>query len=387
MISTMKTEPIKLFNPAFGSKLVTYILDLEHLRKLRIASTTHPKVFLQLKRLFHILESVGSARIEGNNTTLAEYLEMQEEDKSSSPINEDYKEIQNIEEALRYIEDCGTDRPIDEMFLRELHTIVVKDLFTGPGGEGDRNAGSYRKGSVVINRSPHIPPDALLVPDLMQELLDFINRPDESQFDLIKVAQAHHRFVWIHPFANGNGRTVRLFTYAMLIRAGFRVDVAGRIVNPTAIFCSNRDEYYHYLGEADTGTDEGMEHWCTYVLSGLLEEIKKVNQLTDYEFLHKSILLPAIDDAWSNGRLSQENARALALVAEKQVVMSGDLRSIYSNLSEGSLSRKVRALVELGLLTPEKENGRKYVLSFANRYMMPSITKMLSAEGFLPDSL
>ena len=130
----MKTEPIKLFNPAFGSKLVTYILDLEHLCKLRIASTTHPKVFLQLKRLFHILESVGSARIEGNNTTLAEYLEMQEEDKSSSPINEDYKEIQNIEEALRYIEDCGTDHPIDEMFLRELHTIVVKDLYTCPGG-------------------------------------------------------------------------------------------------------------------------------------------------------------------------------------------------------------------------------------------------------------
>lgn len=387
MISTMKTEPIKLFNPAFGSKLVTYILDLEHLRKLCIASTTHPKVFLQLKRLFHILESVGSARIEGNNTTLAEYLEMQDEDKSSSPINEDYKEIQNIEEALRYIEDCGTDRPIDEMFLRELHTIVVKDLFTGPRGGRDRNAGSYRKGAVTITGSSHIPPDALLVPDLMQELLEFISRSDESQFDLIKMAQAHHRFVWIHPFGNGNGRTVRLFTYAMLIRAGFRVDVAGRIVNPTAIFCSNRDGYYHFLGEADTGTDEGMEQWCTYVLSGLLEEIKKVNQLTDYEFLHKSILLPAIDDAWSNGRLSQENARALALVAEKQVVMSGDLRSIYSNLSEGSLSRKVRALVELGLLTPEKENGRKYVLSFANRYMMPSITKMLSAEGFLPDSL
>jgi len=312
----MNPEPIKLFNPAFGSKLVTHIVDLEHLRKLSIESTTHPKVFLQLKRLFHILESVGSARIEGNNTTLAEYLEMQE-DKSSFPINEDYKEIQNIEEALRYIEDCGTDHPIDEMFLRELHTIVVKDLYTGPGGEGDRNAGSYRKGAVTITGSSHIPPDALLVPDLMQELLEFIRRSDESQFDLIKMAQAHHRFVWIHPFANGNGRTVRLFTYAMLIRAGFRVDVAGRIVNPTAIFCSNRDEYYHYLGEADTGTDEGMEHWCTYVLSGLLEEIKKVNQLTDYEYLRKSILLPAIDDAWSNGRLSRENARVLALVAEK----------------------------------------------------------------------
>ena len=42
---------------------------------------------------------MGSARIEGNNTTLAEYLEMQE-DKSSFPINEDYKEMYSIESEL-----------------------------------------------------------------------------------------------------------------------------------------------------------------------------------------------------------------------------------------------------------------------------------------------
>lgn len=383
----MTTEPIKLFHPNFDSELSSLVLELEHLRKLRIASTIHAKVFLQLKRLFHTLESVGSARIEGNNTTLAEYLEIREGEEDSPRQNESYKEIQNIEEALRYIEDCDTEQPINEMFLRELHSIVVQDLSTGSGGEGDRNPGCYRKGSVIINGASHRPPDALRVPDMMRELLDFINHPDKPQFDLIKIAQAHHRFVWIHPFGNGNGCTVRLFTYAMLIRAGFKVDVAGRIINPTAIFCSNRGNYYHYLSEADKNTYQGMESWCTYVLSGLKEEIQKVNQLTDYEYLRKSILLPAIEDAWHNGRLTQEFANVLTIVAEKQVVMSGDLKPIYAKMSEGTLSRKVRSLVELGLLTPEKESGRKYILSFANRYMMPSITKILSEQGFLPSSL
>ncbi len=381
------TENIKLFKPDFDSPLSTLILELEHLRRLRIASTTHPKVFLQLKRLFHILESVGSARIEGNNTTLAEYLEIQGEDENTSRKNENYKEIKNIEQALRYIEDCGTERPIDEVFLRELQKNVVQDLSIKVGGEGDRNAGNYRKDSVAIKGSSHRPPDALLVPDMMRELIDFINYPDKPQFDLIKMAQAHHRFVWIHPFGNGNGRTVRLFTYAMLVRAGFKVDIAGRIVNPTAIFCSNRDEYYHYLSEADKGTDVGMENWCTYVLSGLLNEIKKVNQLADYSYLHKSILLPAIEDAWHNGRLTTETAKVLTVTAEKRVIMSGDLKSIYSNTSSATISRKIRKLVDAGLLTPEEENGRKYILSFANRQMMPSITKMLSKQGFLPASL
>ena len=102
----------------------------------------------------------------------------------------------------------------------------------------------------------------------MDELFDFINNQDNPKYDLLKAAIAHHRFVWIHPFRNGNGRTVRLFTYAMLVKLGFNVDV-GRILNPTAIFCNNRDNYYHNLSVADNGTDADILSWCEYVLKGL----------------------------------------------------------------------------------------------------------------------
>lgn len=124
---------MELFTPHFGSRLTTAIVELDHLRKLELAPTTHPLVFLQLKRLFHTLESVGSARIEGNNTTLAEYLELQHEEDNVDISNESINEIRNIEEALAYIDECGTDRPIDEMFIRELHQLVVKDLHIGKG--------------------------------------------------------------------------------------------------------------------------------------------------------------------------------------------------------------------------------------------------------------
>ena len=55
----------------------------------------------------------------------------------------------------------------------------------------------------------------------MQELVAFINENHPPKYDLIKVALAHHRFGWIHPFGNGNGRVVRLLTYALLIKYGF----------------------------------------------------------------------------------------------------------------------------------------------------------------------
>lgn len=61
----------------------------------------------------------------------------------------------------------------------------------------------------------------------MQELTAFINAADPPKYDLIKVALAHHRFGWIHPFGNGNGRVVRLLTYSLLINYGFNVQTGG----------------------------------------------------------------------------------------------------------------------------------------------------------------
>ncbi len=66
---------LKLLEPTFGSSLTDLIIDLDYLRRQHLSMSTHPKVFFQLKHIFHTLESISSARIEGNNTTIAEYIE------------------------------------------------------------------------------------------------------------------------------------------------------------------------------------------------------------------------------------------------------------------------------------------------------------------------
>lgn len=124
-----------------------------------------------------------------------------------------------------------------------------------------------------------------------------------------------------------------------------------------------------------------------YVLAGLLEEIKKVNRLSNYQYLCEAIIIPAIKNSWKNGRLTSETAKALHIVAKRQVVASGDLKSVFQVKSSTSVSRKVQSIIKDGLLIPEKENSCRYILSFNNPYMMPSITKMLAEERFLPDDL
>lgn len=375
------TTALRLVAPSFASPLTDLIIELDYLRKKPLEGSTYPYVFFQLKHIFHTLESIGSARIEGNNTTIAEYIETKLEDLPTVPPN--IKEIKNIESAMDFIDGIVKDHPIDRALISEMHKMVVKDLDTPPAGEGDSTPGQYRLHGVKINKSAHVPPPGIRIPEYMDELIAFINQSDSPKYDLLKVAIAHHRFVWIHPFGNGNGRTVRLFTYAMLVKLGFNVDV-GRILNPTAVFCSNRNDYYRYLSVADSGTEEGLLEWSTYVLKGLKEEIEKIDRLLDYDFLRTRILEPAIHFSLDRRQITDLEARLLRRVAEKQLIQAAHLKEFFPRKADTEISRQIRRLIEKKMLAPEKEGGRKYLIRFDNSYLLRGVIQALGEQNFLP---
>lgn len=381
----MAFEPLKLriVDPVFESTLIDLIIDLEHLRKKRLGGTTHPQVFFQLKQIFHMFESIGSARIEGNNTTVDEYIETKID--QNEQVSESIKEIQNMEKALSFIDSYGNSLSINRDFVCELHRIAMGGLIPPPYGEGDITPGVYRTGQVSIKGSSLIPPNADDIQWYMDELFDFVNEIAKPKYDLLKVAIAHHRFVWIHPFSNGNGRTVRLFTYALLVKAGFNID-QGRILNPTAVFCSSRKNYYHRLSLADTGTDEGIIAWCEYALSGLKSEIEKIDRLLDYQFLSNNLLIPSIKISLEKKFITEIESKILLRAVEKQVICASDLSAIFKGKLPQEVSRHIARLKDKKMLIPEMKSIRKYVLRFDNNYLLRAIVISLSNHGFLPEN-
>jgi Fic family protein len=369
---------LALLNPAFDSPLVDVLTELEHLRRLQLAGTTPAPVFFQLKHVFHMLESLGSARIEGNHTTLADYVESSLEGGASA--GDQLSEIANIEEAMAYIEgamDAGA--PLSEHFIRELHALTVRNLVR----EGDKTPGAYRSTQVAIAQSAHLPPDPVQVPSYMQELVSFINRADAPKYDLIKVALAHHRFGWVHPFGNGNGRVVRLLTYALLIKYGFNVKTGGRVLNPTAVFCSDRDKYYAMLSCADGGTPANLEQWCVYVLDGILMELKKVDQLTHYNYLTAKILLPALNYSRSRGWITAQEEAVLLAAVKVGVAKAADLSPAMPGLSVTQRTYQIKKLVERKMLQPVQPNARQYTIGFDSNYLIRGVIHALSQEGFI----
>jgi Fic family protein len=110
-------------------------------------------------------------------------------------------------------------------------------------------AGNYRPGGVAIEGSKHEPVGAHLVPELVEDMCDYINEHWYESTPIHLAAYAMWRLNWIHPFADGNGRTSRVISYLVLsIRAGAVLPGIPTIPDQIA---DNRKPYFDALDAAD----------------------------------------------------------------------------------------------------------------------------------------
>jgi Fic family protein len=372
---------LQMPSPIFKSKLTNLIFDLEHLRDRNLRGSTPPWLFFDLKDIMHQLESLTSARIEGNRTTIMSVVE-NVIDGSKETKDESLKELRNINKAIEFIEKNVMDGNIDRAFISELHKIVVDGLIS----DGSSHPGVYRPNEVEILNSKHKPPLHNLVPDLMEELIGFINDNKESQYDLLTTAIVHHRFTAIHPFDNGNGRTVRLLTYAMLTKQHFIDDRGNRLLNPSAIFCMNRQLYYDMLAEADMGTEDGLLKWCEYVLTGIKTEIEKIDRLLDKDFAIDNVIMPALNLALDKKQINQIEYDILKIATSRSPFMVNNIRHLFGSDDSGRVaaSRMLAKLKKEKFIMVHPNFKLKYVLRFSNNYLLRGVMQQLDRFDLLP---
>lgn len=365
--------------PKFDSDLTKTILELEHLKNRPLKNTTGENVFLQLKSLLHAVEAVTSARIEGNHTTIASYIEKRDDDSHKN--DEQIIEISNLIDGLDFIDKYVMEEPISADFIKELHRIVVNGLTH----EGDKRAGAWRDEPRYIANARHQPPESYDVPDLMRELIDYINNDEGEQYNLLKIAIANHRFVWIHPFGNGNGRTDRLMTYALLCKKGYIAPNKMRLFNPTAIFAGNRNKYYDTLALADDYKDEHILEWCEYFLSGVRDEIKKSESLADAEFINKKILLPSVDRMEKAGIVSKLEGNILGRAVRLGAIKASDIKDLWGReVTSVAIAQQIKKLRDRNLVKATHEGGREYEISFENSELTRVTLEQMDLAGLLP---
>lgn len=110
-------------------------------------------------------------------------------------------------------------------------------------------AGTWRPGPVSITKSKHLPPDASLVPELIEEMCDYINDHWDNLTPIELCAYTLWKMCWIHPFTDGNGRTARVISYIVLCVA-LKTQLPGINTVPAQI-AKNKKPYYEALEKAD----------------------------------------------------------------------------------------------------------------------------------------
>ena len=116
-------------------------------------------------------------------------------------------------------------------------------------------AGNWRPDKVEIGKSKHVPPGAHMVPELVEELCDYVNDNWTVRSALHLAAFVMWRLNWIHPFTDGNGRTSRATSY-LVICAKEGTWFPGIPTIPDQIIAL-RDPYYDALEAADDAYSQG----------------------------------------------------------------------------------------------------------------------------------
>lgn len=116
-------------------------------------------------------------------------------------------------------------------------------------------AGNFRPAGVEIEGSRHAPPGAYLVPELVEDLCEYVNDKWETASPLHLAAYVMWRLNWIHPFDDGNGRTSRMLSFVVLcIKSKEVLDSKPTIFEQVV---GNRTPYFHALDAADDAWKEG----------------------------------------------------------------------------------------------------------------------------------
>jgi Fic family protein len=210
-----------------------------------------------LRDVFRIEWTYNSNAIEGNTLSLLETKIVVEEGLTigGKKLREHFEAI-NHAEAIDFVEDLiAKNEPLNERILKQIHYLVLKNI-------DNENAGRYRNYNVGISGSTHQPPEHFKVQEEMEKLF-FWFETNKSNLHPVELASLFHfKFVYIHPFADGNGRTARLIMNMILMQFGY----------PPAIIKAKPEQRIKYYEALELASVKGQTTDFIHLVNECVEE-------------------------------------------------------------------------------------------------------------------
>lgn len=166
-------------------------------------------------------EAISSSQMEGASTTRKVAKNMLR--KNISPRSRSEQMIFNNYETICFIVE-NKDRPLTSELLLQIHALMTNKTLDSNDDEG-----CFRKNDNIVvannvtNEIVHIPPSFTEIPSFVDDLCRFFNSEDDGAFihPIIRAVIIHFMIAYMHPFADGNGRTARALFYWYMLKKGY----------------------------------------------------------------------------------------------------------------------------------------------------------------------
>ena len=198
------------YKPPFTitNEILSYVSSVsEKMGRITAISSLESKP--HLRRNNRIRSIHASLKIEANSLSLGQVRDV----INGKTVLGERKEIQEVKNAYAAYEKFSEINPYSISDLKKFHGIMTRYVV--------EESGDFRRGEEGVfngDQCIFMAPPARLVPQLMDDLFEWMKEAQNSVHPLILSSIFHYEFVFIHPFSDGNGRMARLWHTAILSR-------------------------------------------------------------------------------------------------------------------------------------------------------------------------
>lgn len=337
---------------------------IESALKLQGATNVHTRT--ELRALVRSMNSYYSNLIEGQSTHPVNIDRALKQDFSEKP---DIAKKQRI--ALAHIaaeKDLEAAQLTEQQALSSGCLAMAHRLLYGHLSLDDRTSdeghlitpGEVRQCDVVVHR--HHPPSWQSVPAFLARADQTYSKQWGLDRLLVAVAASHHRYAWVHPFVDGNGRACRLQLHAAMST------LTGGLWSVNRGLARNRDQYYVRLSEADMPrhgdldgrgnlSEKMLFEWCAFFIQTCVDQASFMASTLELDKLKERIAaLVVIRGQTSPSEYKKEAILALHHVLAVGPVSRGEFVQL-TGLAERTGRVVMSKLLKDGLLKSDTAKG------------------------------